>query len=122
MHVQHFGTAQSYTQMLLGFYIMRPYSAIHPNSSQVVHATGQLAGFSIEGMTIESKLPSLTINANTFSNVDDVKIVAADQAQPVFTSDTHFYYCDSVGLIKKEIELSPANIESWSIKRWNIVR
>jgi len=55
-------------------------------------------------------------------DVDKVKITAANQYQPEFDYDTYLYYTDTVGLIKKETDLGGGNIESWTLKRWNVIK
>ncbi len=73
-------------------------------------------------MTIIAKFLSMNVGINTFSNVDQVQIIAAAQSLPEFTFDTYLYYSDTIGLLKKETILSPGNIESWSVKRWNVMK
>lgn len=124
MYFHHYGTSQLYNQTLMTDYLVRNYSGDYYSSilGQNIYATNSPIGTTSNGMTIIAKYLSMNIGINTFSNVDEVKIIAADQSFPEFLYDTYLYYCDSVGLIKKETELSPGNIESWSLKRWNIVR
>lgn len=123
MYFQHFGTSEYYNQSLLGIYVFRNWTQSFPSfTAQPVFVTNRPIGFSVQGMTIEGKLSSMNIGTSTFTEVDNVKISAVDQSVPVFIYDTHLYFCDSVGLIKKETEISPGNIESWSLKRWNIIR
>lgn len=123
MYFHDFGTSQLYNQTLMNNYLVRNYSGNWSNFyGQAVYATNSPLGTSSNGMTIIAKFLSMNIGVNIFSNVDEVLIIAADQSFPEFTYDTYLHYCDSVGLIKKETEISPGNIESWSIKRWNIIR
>ena len=123
MYFHHHGTSQLYNQALMNNYLVRNYSGNYSNFyGQGVYATNSPVGTSSNGMTIIAKFLSINIGTNIFSNVDEVQIIAADQSFPEFTYDTYLHYCDSVGLIKKETVLSPGNIESWSLKRWNIIR
>lgn len=123
MYFHDFGTSEQYNQTLMNYFLVRNYSGNWSNFyGQSIYAANSPIGTTNNGMTIIAKFLSMNIGINTFNNVDKVQIIAADQFCPEFSYDTYFHYCDSVGLIKKETELSPGNIESWSLKRWNIIR
>lgn len=123
MYLHDFGTSELYNQTLMNNSLVRNYSGNWSNFyGQRIYSANSPVGSSSNGMTIIAKYLSMNIGLSTFSNVDEVQIIAADQFSPEFLYDTYLYYCDSVGLIKKETEISPGNIESWSLKRWNIIR
>ena len=79
-------------------------------------------GTEFNGMRIIAKFPSLTFNNITFNNVVETKITASRQYQIVYFYDTYLYFSDSVGLIRKITDLGNGNLESWSIKRWTVIR
>ena len=123
MYFHDFGTSELYNQTLMNNYLVRNYSGDYSNFyGQGIYAANSPVGTSSNGMTIIAKFLSMNIGINTFNNVDEVQIIAADQSFPEFAFDTYLYYSDTIGLIKKEAILSPGNIESWSIKRWNVIK
>ena len=89
---------------------------------QPIYNVNSAVGTSSDGMEIISKLNTLNINGITFNNITKIKITAANQRLKVFDNDTYLYYVDTVGLIKKEIVLGLNLIQTWSIKRWKILK
>ena len=123
MNIHSFGSSTYYNESLINFYLTRNYSGEWYNfQGQKIYAANHPIGTTSDGMTIIAKFLSMNVGINTFNNVDKVEIIAANQSSPEYAFDTQLYFCDSIGLIKKGTILSPGNIESWSIKRWNIVR
>jgi hypothetical protein len=78
-------------------------------------------GDGYNGMEIIDIIPELDISGNTFSNVIEVKITAAEQYQKEFAYDTYLYFKDSIGIVKKVELISEENITSWSLLRWNTI-
>ena len=74
------------------------------------------------GSRYVSAIASLTLNSYTFNNINKIKITKASECMVYFANDTYLYYTDSIGIIKRENILSTTNIESWSIKRWHIIK
>ena len=89
---------------------------------QPIYMANSAIGTSFNGMEIINKLNSLNINGVTFNNITKIKITSSNQYQQEFINDTYLYFIDTVGLIKKETVLGLNNIESWSIKRWKIIK
>lgn len=123
IQLHSFGNSSYYSETLFGKYLIRNFSGNYFQFyGQPIYIANSPVGTSNRGMEIVSKLPSYTVNTTTFSQVDKIKITAASQSQQEFTYDTYLYYSDTIGLIKKEILLPSGAIESWSIKRWNVIK
>lgn len=124
MHIHDVSASLYFNQMLHSNVMSKNFSGDWSNGfhGQPVYQSNSAVGEGYSGMMIYAKFLSMTVNSHTFDHVDEVKITAAEQPDPQFDHDTYLYYCDSVGLIKKEIVLAPGNIESWSLKRWHVIR
>lgn len=86
-------------------------------------------GTPYSGMKIIDTIPTMTILGHTFKNVVETKITASEQtvtsvvySKRVFDYDTYLYFSDSIGIIKKVSDLGNGDFESWSIKRWNVIK
>ncbi len=120
MKMHDFSTSQYYREDLIFNCIKRnPFSVA---SGQAIYIPNSTIGSGSGGMEIIAKFPSMTINSSNFNFIDEVKITAANQSQAEFPHDTYLFYTPSIGLIKKEEDLGGGNIQSWSIKRWHIIR
>jgi len=124
MYVHDVSASVFYNQTLLGYSMHKNFTGTWSTGfhGQPVYISDAPLGTEYNGATIAAKFISMTVNAITFDNVDQIKITAAAQHDPEFDHDTYLYYCDLIGLLKKETLLSPGNIESWSIKRWHVIR
>ena len=92
MYFHHYPTSQQYNQTLMTKYLVRNYSGDWSNFlGQSIYAANSPVGTSNNGMTIIAKLLSMNVGINTFSNVDQVQIIAAAQSLPEFTFDTYLY-------------------------------
>ena len=112
----------SYNNFILNNFMKRNGGGTWGQEGQPIYMANSAVGTSFNGMEISLKLNALNVNGITFNNVTKIKITAANQYQQEFANDTYLYYADAVGLIKKEIVLGSNNIESWSLKRWKIVK
>lgn len=121
MYLQNYTSPEQFDVTLMTNYIYRNYSGDWSNF-QGQPVFGSEPGTSKDGMTVLPIYPTYTVGGATYSLVKKMQIIAADQSLPEFSNDTYLYYSDSVGLIKKETQLSTTNIESWSLKRCNILR
>lgn len=121
INLKSFFTNLSYNDYLTFNFIKRNGGGTYGTNGQPIFIANSPVGSGFNGMEISSKLPTITINSHIFNNVDVVKITALNQIQMEFTNDTYLYYSDSIGLIKKVTILSN-NIESWSIKRWGVIK
>lgn len=90
----------------------------NPNFGQPILLLHSTIGDTIMGAVLTDTIPSLTVLETTFYKIKKMKIIYSDQNQSEFSHDTYLYYKDSVGLIKKVIDLGGGNFESWSLKRW----
>jgi hypothetical protein len=72
-------------------------------------------------------IPSLTLNGNTIQNVKKIRIKHLDPTSSVpypynlSYHDLHYYFADSIGLVKWEVIDGSTVLESWSIKSWEVV-
>jgi len=78
-------------------------------------------GDKLNGAQLFDTLAILNVNNNTFHEVQEMKIIYPEQTQNEFAHDTYLYFADSIGLVKKEIDLGNGNFESWSLKRWRVI-
>ncbi|MEI7982619.1 MAG: hypothetical protein WCI71_13290 [Bacteroidota bacterium] len=115
-------SSQTYNDYLTFHYIKRNGGGEYGEKGQPVFMTESDIGTEFNGMRIIAKFPSLTFNNITFNNVVETKITASRQYQIVYFYDTYLYFSDSVGLIRKITDLGNGNLESWSIKRWTVIR
>lgn len=113
IHMHDYLNNSDYTDRLENYWINR-------NAEQPILFAGSYIGYKYLGAEVSDKLDSLTVGNNLFINIIKMKIIAAEQYQNEFDHDTYLYFKDSIGLIKKEIDLGAGNIESWSLKRWKI--
>ncbi len=111
-----------YNHYLAGNSIKLNGGGEYGENGQSMYAANSPVGTEFSGMSIDSKFSTLTLKNNHFTNVDKVKIIAANQRKHEFTNDTYLYFTSAVGLIKKETLLGLNNIESWSIKRWHVIK
>ena len=91
-----------------------------PNFGQPIFLSKYSIGFKTYGAQVWDNIDSLSINGIFFYNVEEMKIIHDEQHQFVFSNDTYLYYQDSIGLVKKVIDLGSGNFDSWSLKRWHI--
>lgn len=127
MYIHDFGASKYYNECLFGKSVYRNFGGDYNHfNGQAIYNTYSSIGATntgmASGMSIVAKFPLMNINTNNFNNVDEVKITAANQYQPEFTYDTYLYYTDTIGLAKRETDLGLGNIESWSIKRWHVIK
>jgi hypothetical protein len=76
-------------------------------------------GDKVSGAEVWDTLSILNAGGNTFYNVEVMKINYLEQAQQEFSHNTYLYFADSIGLVRKEIDLGNGSLESWSLKRWH---
>lgn len=128
INLKNFTTSETYYDFIVRSCIKR-YKEDGGGEYEVFGEYGQpvllinsTAGSIFGTMQIISKIPTLTINSNTFNNVTEVKITASLNSAPIFPYDTYLYYSDSIGIIKKVVDFGNSNLGSWSIKRWNVIK
>ncbi len=109
-----------YNDYLTYNFIKRNGGGEYGNKGQPIFVTNSSIGYGFSGMVINSKFPNIIIKNHNFSNVVVSKITSVNQYQIEFTNDTYLYYSDSIGLVKKITQINSSNIDSWSLKRWNI--
>jgi len=136
------GPGQTGTQTKVEYYKLEIYDVLNVTSyidflhGSVVIRNGSESGISYLGQPIllaHSPIGStsngaqvwdtisvLNVGSNTFHGVQEMKIIYSEQNQIEFDHDTYLYFADSIGLVKKEIDLGSGNIESWSLKRWSV--
>lgn len=125
MYLHAFGSSKYYNECLIQKKIIRNFGGdFFHFLGQLIYLSNSPVGTSWQGqgMEITAKFLAMSVNSYNFNYVDEVKITAANQYQPEFAYDTYLYYTDTIGLIKKETILGTGNIESWSIKRWNVIK
>ncbi len=122
INFKSFTTFQTYNDYLTNHYIKRNGGGEYGENGQPIFMTTSDTGAVFNGMKINAKFQSMTINGNTFMNVIETKITASQQYQPMFSNDTYLYYTETIGLIKKVTDLGSGNFESWSIKRWTVIK
>ncbi len=121
MYVHDFGNARYYTETIFNNYIYRKFMGI--GSGKPLYSPTAAPGTSWAGGELIAKIPSLTLNTNTFYNIGQMQFDANDSLyHPEFAHNSVYYYSDTIGLIKKVYFLPHDNVDSWSLKRWNIVR
>lgn len=89
---------------------------------QLMFTMDEHPGYDFLGMKIIANYPTMTINNHTFNNVTQTKITASEQYQPMFDHDTQLFFTDTIGLIKKVTDLGNGAFETWSIKRWSVLK
>lgn len=77
-------------------------------------------GYKLYGTQVLDTSVTLNMFGVLFNGIEKMKIIYAEQSQIEFSNDAYLYFKDSIGLIKKVIDLGNGNFESWSLKRWNI--
>lgn len=122
INLKSFATSQTYNDYLTNYYIKRNGSGEYGQNGQPIFVVNSDTGEVFNGMKIIAKIPTMTISNNTFNNVVETKIIASQQYQPMFTKDTYLYFSDSIGIIKKVTDIGTGNFESWSIKRWKVIK
>ena len=122
INFKSFATSLTYNDYLTMYYIKRNGGGDYGQNGQPIFMANSDTGSVFNGMKIIAKFSTMTISSNTFSNVVETKITASQQYQPMFTNDTYLYFTDSIGLIKKVTDLGGGNFESWSIKRWAVMK
>jgi hypothetical protein len=114
-----FLNAQNYTDFLSADLITRNGNE-SPEFGQPILLSGRAIGSHVSGAYVFDVIDSLDVNAESFFNVIQMKIVSDEQQEFIFENNTHLYYQDHIGLIKREIGLGDGQFESWSLIRWNI--
>jgi hypothetical protein len=123
MNIHDFGNSMYYNECLMSKKIIRNFGGDYFHFyGQATYMSNSSLGTSYHGIEIIAKFVTTTVNGNSYNYVDEVKITAANQYQPEFTSDTYLYYTNTVGLIKKEFVIGPGNMESWSLIRWHVIK
>jgi hypothetical protein len=77
-------------------------------------------GYKLYGAEVIDSNVTIDLYGVIFTGVEKTKIIYAEQSQIEFSNDTYLYFKDSIGLIKKVVDLGNGSFESWSLKRWNI--
>ena len=80
-----------------------------------------LAESGFNGLQVIADQDTLTVNSSLFHSIRITKVIAAEQYQVEFDHDTYFYYSTQAGLIKRVVDLGGGQLESWSLKRWNVL-
>jgi hypothetical protein len=122
INLENFRTFETYNDYLTSYWIKRNGGGQYGELGQPIFMANEEIGEEFNGMEIIDKLPAMEILGNTFFNVDKIKITATNQYQIEFEYDTYLYYSNTIGLIKWETDFGEGNIESWSIKRWNVIK
>jgi hypothetical protein len=122
INLKSFATLHIYNDYLTNYYIKRDGGGDYGENGQPIFMTNSDTGSVFNGMKIIAKFPIMTINGNTFTNVIETKITASQQYQPIFVNDTYLFYTESIGLIKQVADIGNGNFESWSIKRWTVIK
>lgn len=113
---------QTYNDCLFYDQIIRSATSYNGYGGQrILYATADTS-HTYCGTKLIARFPTMTINNHDFNNVMESKVTATLQEFPIFSNDTYFYFSDSIGLIKRVIDLGSGNYESWSILRWNVKR
>ncbi len=96
----------NYTERFIGAIITRFWT-----SDGWVFSTNLDPGQSYGGLTFMGTIDTLQISAQTFSNIKQFKINQGNY----FSSDMYLYYCDSVGVVRKEVLSGNSVIETWDL-------
>ena len=122
LNLKSFLTDSIYNNYLTSNAVYKNGGGEYAEEGEPIFMVNSNVGAGFYGMKIDSKLSSVTLNANIFNTVDKVKITAAAQWNKEFTNDTYLYFTQNIGLIKTETVLGTNNIEAWSLKRWKIIK
>ncbi|MNK01798.1 hypothetical protein D3C87_196060 [compost metagenome] len=111
------------------------YYMIGGNLFKDPQATGNMVGKNIfnnmnsfppESGLEQEIIPTLTLNGNTFHNVKKIRVkhLEPTSSNPYPTNlsehDLHFYFKDSVGIVKWEVVDGSTVLESWGVKSWQV--
>ena len=88
---------------------------------QPVLFTGQPVGYGFSGAKVDSLIPFYSVNGVVFNNVIKIKITKTEQYQVEYEKDTYLYFVPGIGLVRKETVLDSGQLDTWSLKSWNIV-
>jgi hypothetical protein len=119
MNLNDFMTFDNYTDFIWYGIIARNGNE-SPTFGQPILIPSDNIGYHDCGTYVWDTINSINILGNTFSKVREMKVVSSEQLINAFSYDTYLFYSDSIGLIKKIVDKGNGNIESWSLKRWNI--
>ncbi len=124
INLKSFATSQTYNDYLTNYYIIRNGNEESEEAGQTIFSSFSDTGDSWHpaGMKIIAKFSTMTINDNIFNNVIETKITASEQKNQEFAYDTYLYFTNTIGLIKKVTDLGNGSFESWSIKRWSVIK
>ena len=92
----------------------------NPTYGQPIFVSFGAIGSSLDGAYVWDTINSINIGGNVYTKVREMKIVSSEQIDHEFLHDTYLFYRDSIGIIKKVIDLGGGNKESWSLKRWKV--
>lgn len=112
-----FLNSESFTDFLY-FDVVSRNGNESPQSGQPVLLTERSIGSEVLGAYVFDLIDTLNMNGNSFYDVIQMKIVSGEQDELIFEHDTYLYYQDSIGLIKKEVDLGQGQFESWSLVQW----
>ncbi len=119
INLHDFFNSSDFDDFIFNSYINRNADANTASFGQPILFTNDTIGYSNCGAYLWDTLTTLNIYGNTFNKIKVMKVIADEQNYHYFSNDTYLYYSDSIGLIRKVIDLG-SSTESWSLKRWNV--
>ncbi len=102
----------NYSERFLGAIITRNWV-----NEGWVYASNLGVGESYGGLTLIGTLDTLIVGSHEFYNVSQFKV----QQGSYFSDDMHLFYCDSIGVIRKEILSGSSVVETWNLIEYNIL-
>lgn len=102
----------TYTERFMGAIITRNWV-----NEGWVYASNLGVGESYGGLTFIGIFDTLSVGSQEFFNVSQFKV----QQGSYFSDDMHLFYCDSVGVIRKEILSGSSVVETWNLIEYNSV-
>jgi hypothetical protein len=102
----------NYTERFMGAIITRNFV-----NEGWVYASNLGVGESYGGLTFIGTLDTLIVNSHEFYNVSQFKV----QQGSYFSDDMYLFYCDSVGVVRKEILSGSTVIDTWNLIEFNIL-
>ena len=105
----------------LNNYTERAYGAIITRFSSDegwVYATNLAVGGSCSGLNFVAKLDTLIVGSQEYYNVSKMRVQQGSYF-PI-PNDMYLYYCDSVGVIRREVLSGNSIIDTWDLIQSNI--
>lgn len=125
MRIKSFLTNESFDYYIIAMYLYKDYTFQGRFAGKYIF--NNLNSFPPEsGLEQLEIIPSLVLNGNTIQNVKKIRIKHIDPTASspnpnnLSSHDLHYYFADSIGLVKWEAVDGSTVLESWSLQSWEV--